>query len=301
MKKESIKKAGVLILTFGITAYLIHKVYTEASQIHLTASQLFSPYTFLAVLLGITGYLLYTTTWYLYLSNVADVSYRRVLLANLSGTYLSFSLNAAIGTLIKVKFIGAKYFQVLATSLLEVSTEFLTGFTLIFLTTHDLKALLVVAFFLLVFLADNKVYAVIIAIIRKLGRGDGMFREFYDGWHWGKGNPGKVALAMALGTTLVIVNAGILISVAKIFGITIPLTTAIAAILYSEFLGSALGTPGGVGGNELGIIMAIGNSGVDVVIAFFFKFINQYAFALVGAFAFYHFVSKEVEGKGINK
>ncbi|WP_297536311.1 lysylphosphatidylglycerol synthase domain-containing protein [Thermococcus sp.] len=301
MDRETLKKTGVLVLTLGITAYLIHKVYAEASQIHLTTSQLRSPYSMLAVLLGVTGYLIYTATWYLYLSNVADVSYRRVLLANLSGTYLSFSLNAAIGTLIKVKFIGAKYFQVLATSLLEVSTEFLTGFTFIFITTRDPKALLVVAFFLLVFLADDKVYAAIMVIVRKLGRGDGVFKEFYDGWHCGKANPRRVALAMALGTTLVLVNAGILISVAKVFGVTIPLATAVAAILYSEFLGSALGTPGGVGGNELGVIMAIGNSGIDVVIAFFFKFINQYAFALVGAVAFYHFVSKEVEGKGINE
>jgi len=296
LRGARLKKAGALLLTVVITAYLVHKVYAEASQIHLTPSQLLSPYTLIAVLLGIAGYLLYTATWYVYLSNVADVSYRRVLLANLSGTYLSFSLNAAIGTLIKVKFIGAKYFQVLATSLLEVSTEFLTGFALIFLSTHDPKALVVVGFFILVFVGDEWVYSLLGSLLKTRP-----FEEFYVGWHSGKSNPRKVALAMVLGTALVLVNAGILMSVARVFGVTIPLTTAVAAILYSEFLGSALGTPGGIGGNELGVLMAIGNTGLNVVIAFFFKFINQYAFALVGAVAFYHFVSKEVEGKGINE
>ena len=51
--------------------------------------------------------------------------------------------------------------------------------------------------------------------------------------------------------------------------------------------------------------MAIGNSGLNVIVAFAFKFINQYMFALVGALAFYRFVLTEVGSNeltdGINK
>ncbi|WP_297521598.1 hypothetical protein [Thermococcus sp.] len=298
-----VKKLGVIGLTILITAYLVYRVYSEASQINFKPSQLLSIYTLLAVLLGVLGYLTYTAVWYTYLDNVVPVSFRRVLLANLSGTYLSFSLNAAIGTLIKVKFIGAGYFVVLATSFMEISTEFLVGTLMLFAFNRDLGALAVAVFFILAFVVDRQIYELVSWLFSLVGRGGSMFDEFYHGWHSAKSNPLRVLLAMLLGASLVVMNAGILMSVAMVFGVRISLPTAVEAVLYSNVLGSVLGTPGGVGGNELGVMMAIGNGGLDVIIAFLFKFLNQYVFALVGAFAFYHFVSAEVEERppGVSK
>jgi uncharacterized membrane protein YbhN (UPF0104 family) len=284
------KKLAVGALTLGITAYLVYRVYFEASRIKVTPSQLLSPYLFLAFALGVAGYLTYTAIWYLYLRNITEVEFRRVFLANLSGTYLSFSLNAAVGTLVKVTFIHASYLQVLAASLMEVSTEFLVGFSMVFIFTHSMVALLIVLFFLTAFIADDTLYAVLYRVFTAIGRGQKLAEDFYAGWKAAKSNPKRVLLCMVLGTVLVLLNAGILMSVARIFGIYIPVMKAVKAILYSEFLGSVLGTPGGLGGNELGVLMAIGNSGLNVIIAFIFKFINQYMFALAGALAFYRSV-----------
>ena len=289
------KKLGVIGLTVLITSYLVYRVYSEASEIHFSPSRLLSGYTLLAVLLGIIGYLTYTAVWYIYLDNVVPVSFRRVLLANLSGTYLSFSLNAAIGTLIKVKFVGAGYFVVLATSFMEISTEFLVGTLMLFAFNRDIGALAVAVLLTLAFVADGQIYRLLSWLFHIIGRGEHRFEEFYRGWHSAKSSPRRVLLAMLFGAFLSLMNAGILMSVARIFGVYISLPTAIMAVLYSMVLGSALGTPGGIGGNELGVMMAIGNGGLDVIIAFLFKFINQYMFALIGAFAFYHFVSAEVE------
>ncbi|WP_297421408.1 lysylphosphatidylglycerol synthase domain-containing protein [Thermococcus sp.] len=291
---QKAKKLGVIGLTVLITAYLVYRVYSEASEINFRPSQLLSVYTLLAVLFGVFGYFTYTLIWYLYLDNVAPVRFYRVLLANLSGTYLSFSLNVAIGTLIKVKFIGVGYFVVLATSLMDTSTEFLIGTLMLFAFNRDPGALAVALFFILAFVADRQIYRLALRFPRIIGRGENMFNEFYHGWHVAKSNPRRVLLAMLLGTLLVLMNAGTLMSVARVFGVHLSLSIAVEAVLYSNVLGSVLGTPGGVGGNELGVMMAIGSGGLDVIIAFLFKFINQYMFAIFGAFAFYHFVSAEV-------
>jgi len=289
-----VKRLAVLGLTLFITAYLFYRVYSEASEIHISPWDILSVYTAVAVALGVLGYLVYTAAWYIYLRGVSNADFRRVLLANLSGTYLAFSLSTAVGTLVKVKFIKAGYFQVLATTLMEISTEFLTGFAMVFVLTGNPLALAVVVLIALAFVADTHVYRLLSGVFERLGRGSDSFREFYLGWHAAKSDPKRVAVGMLLGSLLVLINAAMLGSVAMIFGVRIGFVSLLKAILYSEFLGGALGTPGGLGGNELGILMAIGRSGLSVVIAFFFKFLNQYSFAIVGAAAFYRLVMREV-------
>lgn len=300
-RRKRVATAGI---TVAITAYLVYKVYSEASRIRVEPSQLLSPYTLLALTLGIVGYMTYTAIWHIYLREIAEVSFRRVFLANLSGTYLSFSFNAAVGTLVKVKFIGADYFQVLAASLIEAATEFTVGSALLFLLTRRPLALLVAGLFTLAFIADRVIYMILRPILGRIGGGNA-FEGFYLGWRRAKSSPTRVLLASTLGSVLVLINAGILMSVARTFGVNLNLGEAIGAVLYSAFLGSVLGTPGGLGGNELGVLMAIGNSGLNVIVAFAFKFINQYMFALVGALAFYRFVLTEVGSNeltdGINK
>ena len=290
LRAKKLITAGV---TLAITAYLIYKVYSEASRIKVRPSQLLSPYTLLAVALGVAGYLTYTAVWHLYLRGIAEVSFKRTLLVNLSGTYLAFSFNAAVGTLVKVKFIGADYFKVLAASLIEAATEFMTGSAMLFVLTHNPKALLVALLLASTFLADRAIYRILRPVFERI-KGEKAFEEFYTGWREAKSNPVRVFLALLLGSLLVLINAGTLISVARAFGVTLGLGEGIKAILYSSLLGGLLGTPGGLGSNELGVLMAIGNTGINVIVAFTFKFVNQYMFALLGAFAFYRFVLAEV-------
>jgi uncharacterized membrane protein YbhN (UPF0104 family) len=291
------KRLAVGALTLLITAYMGYRVYSEASSIRVSASQLLSPYFLLAVLLGVLGYLTYTAMWYLYLRDIAGAPFRRVLVANLSGTYLSFSFNAAVGTLVKVRFIGADYFQVLAASVIEVSTEFLAGAVLIYALTRDVWALLLIVLLLLAFTADNIIYRLLLPLFKFLRAGR-FFQSFYDGWRKAKSKPARLLVALVLGFLLVVINAGVLIAVSMTFGAGVAFSSAVWAVLYSTVLGSVLGTPGGLGGNELGVLMAIGNTGLNVIVAFAFKFLNQYMFALAGAFAFYRLALGEPGHEG---
>ncbi|WP_054840393.1 hypothetical protein [Thermococcus sp. JCM 11816] len=61
------RKALTIVLTIGITSYLIYRVHSEASSVELSPGLLLSPYFLLACITGLAGYLLYTTLWYVYL------------------------------------------------------------------------------------------------------------------------------------------------------------------------------------------------------------------------------------------
>ena len=291
-----IKKALTLITTAVITGYLVYKIYTEASGVELTPDNLLSPYFFAAILTGLLGYLTYTLIWYLYLSNLIRVKYRRVLLTNLAGTYLSFSLNAAIGTLVKVKFIGARYWDVLATSALGILTEFIAGLTLITLLGGGYWGILLAGILLLPIILDELAFRTLLPIFKFL-RLEKILRGLYSGWKGAKSNPRTVGTALGLGFLLVALNSTTLYLVAKTFGVSPSFLSTLKGTVYSNFLGGAIGTPGGIGANELGVMMAIGRSGMDVLVAFFYKLVNQYAYALIGALAFYRFVLREIEGE----
>ena len=294
---HGVKKALTLLTTAVITGYLIHKVYTEAASVKLRPEDLLSPYFIAAVLTGLLGYLTYTMIWYLYLRNVTETEYRRVLLTNLAGTYLSFSLNAAIGTLVKVKFIGATYWDVLATSVLGILTEFIAGLTLITLLGGGYWGILLAGVLLLPILFDEWVFRILLPFFRLI-RLEKVLTGLYSGWKGAKANPRTVPMALALGFLLVTLNSATLYLVARTFGVNSTFLSTLKGTVYSNFLGGALGTPGGIGANELGVMMAIGRSGMDVVVAFFYKLINQYVYALIGALAFYRFVLREIEGEG---
>ena len=294
---HGLKKALTLLTTAVITGYLIHKVYAEASSVELRPEELLSPYFLGAILAGLLGYLTYTMIWYLYLRNVTQTKYRRVLLTNLAGTYLSFSLNAAIGTLVKVKFIGATYWDVLATSVLGILTEFIAGLTLITILGGGYWGILIAGILLLPIIFDEWVFRILLPVFR-IFHVEKVLNGLYSGWKGAKANPRTVPMALALGFLLVTLNSTTLYLVAKTFGVNSPFLSTLKGTVYSNFLGGALGTPGGIGANELGVMMAIGRSGMDVVVAFFYKLINQYAYALIGALAFYKFVLREIEGEG---
>jgi len=290
---NTLKKLLTLATTTAITLYLLYKVHSEASEIHLSPERLLSPYFFGALTSGLLGYLTYTLVWYIYIKNVADVTYRRVLLTNLAGTYLSFSLNPTLGTLVKVKFIGASYWDILATTVLGIITEFTAGLTLITLLGGEFWGIILAGIIFLPVIFDEWTYRILMPIFHLVHR-EKILEGLHSGWKSAKAHPQTLPLAMVLGTALVILNSTTLYLVARTFGFNPGFLTTLKGILYSNFLGGALGTPGGVGANELGVVMAIGRSGRDVVVAFLYKLINQYIYALIGAVAFYKFVLGEI-------
>ena len=294
---HGLKKALTLATTLIITGYLIYKVYTEASGVELTPRELLSPYFIAAIFTGLIGYLTYTLIWYLYLRNVTEVGYKRVLLTNLAGTYLSFSLNAAIGTLVKVKFIGATYWDVLATSVLGILTEFIAGLTLITALGGGYWGIILAGILALPMIFDEWVFRALLPLFQ-LFHVEEVLNGLYSGWKDSTNNHRTVIMALTMGFLLVTLNSTTLYLVAKTFGLNHSFLSTLKGSVYSNFLGGALGTPGGIGANELGVMMALGRNGMDVVVAFFYKLVNQYIYALIGALAFYKFVLHEIEGEG---
>ncbi|WP_297514054.1 lysylphosphatidylglycerol synthase domain-containing protein [Thermococcus sp.] len=288
------RKPATLLLTVAITAYLLHKVYSEASRVNLSASSLLSPYFLTAVLTGFVAYLLYTALWYIYVHHASGVSFRRTLLATLSGTYLGFSLNSAVGVLVKVRLLGTDYWYTMGVSLLAIATEFLAGLLLIAFIGKNLIALILAGALLVAVIFDRVAYYLLYPFfwaIRKLQT----LEKMYSGWHRARGELKTVLLAIAVGILLTIANSTALYLTARTFGVGENYLKFLEAVLYSNFLGGLLGTPGGIGANELGVTLAIGDTPTAIVVAFLYKFITQYAYAIVGAVAFYHLVAGEVK------
>ncbi|WP_297072844.1 lysylphosphatidylglycerol synthase domain-containing protein [Thermococcus sp.] len=285
------RKLWTLLVTALITAYLVHKVYSEASKVNLSVSSLLSPYFLTAVATGFIGYMLYTILWYIYVHHASRVSFRRTLLATLSGTYLGFSLNTAVGVLVKVKLLGTDYWYTMGVGLLAIATEFLSGLLLIAIIGKNVTALILALVLFIAIVFDKTTYYFIYSLLRPINRLKTL-EEMYSGWHRARGNTKTVLLAITAGILLALTNSATLYLTARTFGIHERYISFLEAILYSNFLGGILGTPGGIGANELGITLAIGDSPTAIVVAFLYKFITQYAYALVGAIAFYRLVTE---------
>ncbi|WP_167913872.1 lysylphosphatidylglycerol synthase domain-containing protein [Thermococcus sp. 21S9] len=288
------RKPATLLLTVAITAYLLHKVYAEASRVNLSASSLLSPYFLTAILTGFVAYLLYTALWYVYVHHASGVSFRRTLLATLTGTYLGFSLNTAVGVLVKVKLLGTDYWYTMGVGLLAIATEFLAGLLLITVVGKNVVALVLAGAILTAMVFDRVAYYTLYPVFRALKKLETLER-MYSGWHRARGNTRTVLLAVSVGILLTLANATTLYLTAKTFGVGAGYLKFLEAIIYSNFLGGVLGTPGGIGANELGVTLAIGDSPTAIVVAFLYKFITQYAYAIVGAVAFYRLVAGEVK------
>ncbi len=291
MKTVKRRKLWTLLVTALITTYLVHKVYSEASKVNLSVSSLLSPYFLTAVATGFIGYMLYTILWYIYVHHASRVSFRRTLLATLSGTYLGFSLNTAVGVLVKVKLLGTDYWYTMGVGLLAIATEFLSGLLLIAIIGKNVTALILALVLFIAIVFDKTTYYFIYSLLRPINRLKTL-EEMYSGWHRARGNTKTVLLAITAGILLALTNSATLYLTARTFGIHERYISFLEAILYSNFLGGILGTPGGIGANELGITLAIGDSPTAIVVAFLYKFITQYAYALVGAIAFYRLVTE---------
>ena len=288
MKTVKGRKPLTLLLTVAITAYLIHKVYSEASGINVGLDTIVSPHFLLAIATSVVGYFLYTTLWYIYVRRVSHVGFRRVFFATLVGTYLGFSLNAAVGTLVKVRLLGTEYWFTFGVGLLAIATEFLSGLLLLALLAGSFEALFLALVLFTLITFDRLVYPFL-----HLFRASKRLEDMYRGWHEARADIRSVLLGISTGFILVLMNALTLKLVGASLGVSISIISSLRAVLYSGFLGGLLGTPGGLGANELGITLVIGDTPTAVVVAFLYKFINQYAYAIIGAFAFYRYLSKD--------
>ncbi|BAD84335.1 hypothetical membrane protein, conserved [Thermococcus kodakarensis KOD1] len=282
------RKALTIVLTIGITSYLIYRVHSEASSVELSPGLLLSPYFLLACITGLAGYLLYTTLWYVYLKK-RGISFRRTLLATLSGTYLGFSLNSAVGFLVKVRLLGTDYWYTFGIGLLAMATEYISGLIMVAVMARNPIAGILAVILGVTMIFDRVAYYAVYPlfwVMKSVERLDKM----YKGWREAKGGS-SVLLAILVGVSMVFSNATTLFLVGKSVGVQISYGEAFKGVLYSTFLGGVLGTPGGIGANELGVTIAIGNGAAQIVTAFLYKTLTTYLYALVGAIAFYRVVA----------
>ncbi|WP_297068602.1 lysylphosphatidylglycerol synthase domain-containing protein [Thermococcus sp.] len=292
------KQVVTLIVTAVLFLYLLYKIRSEAATVQAGIMKLNPLLFFIAVLMGVVSYLFYTLLWYVLVRGVAETSYGEVLKVNLAGTYLAFSLNAAVGNIVKAKFLGTDYFKVLGATVLATTLELTVGGVMVMGLNADMSVLPFVLFLLGGVVFDGVYYRVLSFPINRL-KWEGVKRSaqsFYYGWSAVKSRTRNLALAFFVAFLLVISNSITLLLVGRSFGAYFPFHSAVTAIIYSEVLGGLLGTPGGVGANEVGLMLGIGRSGLAALTAITYKFIGQYAYALVGAVTFYRLVGRGKEG-----
>ncbi len=149
--------------------------------------------------------------WYVYLKK-RGIGFKRTLLATLSGgTYLGFSLNSAVGFLVKVRLLGTDYWYTFGVGLLAMTTEYVSGLTLIAILEKDIAAGIVAVMLASTIISERVAYIIAHSRIHPV-----KFRERFDktyrGWKEARGGGSSVLLAFLVGTAMIFTNAATLVS-----------------------------------------------------------------------------------------
>jgi len=288
MHSKRVREVFVVTVTVVLVAYIAWKGYNGI--VLLRTRKIEWRYFLLSFASGALAYVSYTFLWHFLLKSLTDLKLKTTFKVNLLGSYFSFSLNPSLGNLIKSKYVGGDYFRALAITTLAVSIELGIG-SVLAIMHGDLRVVPLLILITAGIFFPRQTYRVIVVPIKLVGKED-WARRFLEGWLRGVSRPERMLLACVAALGEIIFNAITLFLVAKTFGISVTFGGAVLAFVYSTLLSGVVGTPGGVGVNELGVMLAIGDTHLMAVVAFAYKFVTQYFYALVGAVAFYE-MSKE--------
>jgi len=272
-----------LFLTLFLGLFLAYRVRKELSSIDWSR---IDPSCFPAVFLfGVLAFLAYTAIWYFLLSSIREVSFKRLLELNLVGSYLSMTLNSALGGIVKARYALPNWWQSVGVVALATALEILPG-GVVAVISGDLVVLPALLFLLWAVVHEDSVYPLVAFPFRLLGKEE-WIRNFYLGWKRAKLNRNAFLKAVAVAPLQSLFLALALVATGGAFGVGVPIEKGLIAVAYSTVLGGIVGTPGGIGGNELGVILAIGDVSAAATMAFVYKFFTQYVFAIIGAVPFY--------------
>ncbi len=288
LSSEKAREVFVITVTVVFVAYIGWKGYNGISL--LRTRRIEWDYFVLSFVSGLMAYVSYTFLWHFLLKSLSDLSLKTTFKVNLLGSYFSFSLNPSLGNLIKSKYVGGDYFKALAITTLAVSIELGIGSSLA-LAHGDFRVLPLLFLIVAGIFLPKQTYRVIVIPIKLVGK-ENWAERFFDGWMRGLSSRRRMIFAAFAALGELSFNAITLFLVAKTFGISVTFEGAVLAFVYSTFLSGVIGTPGGVGVNELGVMLAIGDTHLMAVVAFAYKFVTQYFYALVGAVAFYQMSKK---------
>ncbi|WP_048147933.1 lysylphosphatidylglycerol synthase transmembrane domain-containing protein [Palaeococcus ferrophilus] len=256
-------------------------------------------YLGLALSIAFLTVLLSALRWYLLLREVQEADFTKTLKAYLSGYYFIAILPPSVGHAAKVKLVGGDYFRALSSLAMSVVVELvlaLSAALIILGLTREGILLLLLLLAALVY--ERGFYTLADSLLALLERSKvGIFtrlRDYLDrlhrGWRSAKENKRAFSLSFLLaGATFLIQTMGIVL-VGAAFGMEVSLPAALKGLLLSMLFASISGIPSGFGANELGIVLGIGASTKATLVAFTYKFLFQYVWAIVGAVVFYTFV-----------
>lgn len=243
--------------------------------------------------------LLSTLRWYLLLREVQEADFKKTLKAYLSGYYFIAVLPPSVGHAAKVKLVGGDYFRALSSLAMSVAVELVLAISAALIVLGLTRmGIILLTLLVLALIYERGFYSLADSLLALLERSKvGLFtrlRDYLDrlhrGWRSAKENKKAFSLSFLLaGLTFLIQTAGIVI-VGSAFGMDVSFPAALKGLLLSMFFASISGIPSGVGANELGIVLGIGASTKATLVAFTYKFLFQYVWALVGAVVFYTFL-----------
>jgi len=220
------------------------------------------------------------------------VSFKKLLTLNLVGSYLSMTLNSALGGIVKARYTLPNWWGSIGVVALATVLEILPG-TLVAVFSGDSVVLPGLILLLWALLHEDSLYQMISVPFRIFGK-DEWIHNFYLGWKGAKSNRNTFLRALAVSPLQSIFLSLALVLTGKAFGVSIPLWSGFIGVTYSTVLGGLVGTPGGIGGNELGVILAIGDVSTAATMAFIYKFFTQYIFAILGAVPFYRMIGADL-------
>ncbi|ASJ03431.1 hypothetical protein A3L09_09240 [Thermococcus profundus] len=276
-----------VFVTLALGLFLAYRISGEVRGIEW--SEVSFPYLLLSLFFGVMAFLVYTFVWYLLLSGISEVGFRRLVLLNLMSSYVSMALNSTLGGIVKAKYAMSEWWKSIGVVGLVTTLEILPGAVVaVAFGDYSLLAGLLVLIWALVH--EDSLYPLVALPFKLLGKEE-WIHDFYLGWKEAKKGRFLEALLVAPFQSFFLALA--LVMTGRAFGISIPLWKGFVGVTYSTVIGGISGTPGGVGGNELGIMLAIGNVPAGATVAFAYKFLTQYVFALVGVVPFYMLSSGE--------
>lgn len=279
--RRNLRRALSLALTIILAVFLFFRISKEARAIELSEVEPF--YLLTAFLFGVLAYLIYTVIWYLLLRGSSSVSFLKLLRLNLMNSYLSMTLNSAVGNIVKAKYAMDDWWMSLGAIGIVTVFEILPGTLIgVFMGNYPLIPALVI--FLWALVHEDSLYPLVAIPFRLIKHENGVYR-FYLGWK--KAKEGRFIWALLISPLQSFFLSLALISTARAFGVHVSLWKGLLGVTYSTVIGGAIGTPGGIGGNELGVVMAIGSVPAGTTIAFTYKLLTQYIYAVVGIIPFY--------------
>ncbi len=288
----------LLSLAFMVLALVFVLRRVDLNQLLVSLEEIRARDLVLALFMSILAVLSSTFRWHLLLSNLQKVPLKRVLLAILSGYYLLLILPYGTGHIVKVGLIGRNHYNAAGSLILGMVIEILLFILLLALSLPN-RHLLGVITFCIIFSAaiskkiDKNIHNVgkLVILCERIPVVGNLVLTLEKDLEVIKNDLRSFLLLILLSSLSLLAQlCGIWVLVRSL-NYNAEFCDLAIAFASSIFVGLIGGTPGGVGGNELGLAIGLERAGIplesSLSIALVFKTLFQYVYAPVGGIIFH--------------